>query len=88
ALKSVGAYEKLLGDALQGDKTLFTRWDELEYSWRVVDEILAAKAGGQLPVHGYPRHGRGPAAAAVLLPESGPHWLNMAPGGVAGERSS
>ncbi|HSL40760.1 MAG TPA: glucose-6-phosphate dehydrogenase [Desulforhopalus sp.] len=75
ALKSVGAYEKLLGDALQGDKTLFTRWDELEYSWRVVDEILAARARLNLPVHGYPRHGRGPAAATELLPTGGVQWL-------------
>jgi glucose-6-phosphate 1-dehydrogenase len=33
-------YERLLGDALQGDATLFTREDAVEAAWRVVDPIL------------------------------------------------
>ncbi len=33
------AYERLLLDAMKGEKTLFTRWDEVEYSWRFVDAI-------------------------------------------------
>jgi glucose-6-phosphate 1-dehydrogenase len=33
-------YERLLGDALKGDVTLFTREDAVEAAWRVVDPIL------------------------------------------------
>lgn len=33
-------YERLLGDALEGDARLFARQDGVEQSWRVVDEIL------------------------------------------------
>lgn len=33
-------YERLLGDALDGDARLFARQDGVEQSWRVVDEIL------------------------------------------------
>lgn len=33
------AYEKLLHDAINGHKTLFARWDEIENSWKVVDKI-------------------------------------------------
>ena len=33
-------YERLLGDALAGDATLFTRQDAVEAAWRVVDPVL------------------------------------------------
>ncbi len=35
------AYERLLGDALKGDATLFTRQDAVEAAWRIVDPVLA-----------------------------------------------
>ncbi len=34
------AYERLLGDAMRGDSTLFAREDSVEHSWRIVDPIL------------------------------------------------
>ena len=34
------AYERLLFDVIKGDPTLFTRWDEVEYSWKFVDSIF------------------------------------------------
>jgi len=33
------AYEKLLLDLLNGNKTLFTRWDEIEAMWKIVDSV-------------------------------------------------
>ncbi len=37
------AYEKLLLDIINGHKTLFTRWDEIEYSWAFIDALKAVK---------------------------------------------
>ncbi len=37
------AYEKLLLDITNGHKTLFTRWDEIEYSWAFIDAVKAVK---------------------------------------------
>jgi glucose-6-phosphate 1-dehydrogenase len=37
------AYEKLLGDAMAGDATLFAREDYVEEAWRIVDPVLKAK---------------------------------------------
>ena len=34
------AYERLLGDAMRGDQTLFAREDSVEEAWRVVDPVL------------------------------------------------
>src|SRR5919201_128300 len=40
------AYERVLGDALAGDATLFARQDYVEEAWRIVDPVL--KAGTQV----------------------------------------
>ncbi len=34
------AYERVLGDAMQGDATLFAREDYVEEAWRIVDRVL------------------------------------------------
>ncbi len=43
------AYERVLGDAMEGDATLFAREDYVEEAWRIVDPVL--KAG--TPVYEY-----------------------------------
>jgi len=43
------AYERVLGDAMAGDPTLFAREDNVEEAWRIVDSVL--KAG--TPVYEY-----------------------------------
>lgn len=35
-----GAYERLIGDAMEGDTSLFAREDGVEEAWRIVDPIL------------------------------------------------
>jgi glucose-6-phosphate 1-dehydrogenase len=37
---SAPAYERLIGDAMRGDATLFTRWDAVETAWEIVMPIL------------------------------------------------
>ena len=36
------AYERVLGDAMHGDATLFAREDYVEEAWRIVDPVLQA----------------------------------------------
>ncbi len=43
------AYERLLGDAMAGDATLFAREDHVEEAWRIVDPVLKATT----PVYEY-----------------------------------
>ena len=40
--QSPEAYERLIMDAMRGDATLFTRNDEVEAQWRIIDPILDA----------------------------------------------
>jgi glucose-6-phosphate 1-dehydrogenase len=51
------AYERLLGDAMKGDSTLFAREDYVEQAWRIVDPVL----NGSTPVFEYDQHTWGPA---------------------------
>jgi glucose-6-phosphate 1-dehydrogenase len=61
------AYERLLGDALEGDATLFARQDSVEAAWQVVDGIL----GDVTPVHEYEPGTWGPADALRFAADVG-----------------
>jgi glucose-6-phosphate 1-dehydrogenase len=54
------AYERLIRDAIKGDRTLFVRRDELEQAWAWVDQIHAARKTTQAPLLHYPAGGTGP----------------------------
>jgi glucose-6-phosphate 1-dehydrogenase len=55
--QEMDAYERVLGDAMAGDATLFAREDYVEEAWRIVDPVL--KAG--TPVYRYEPGDWGPA---------------------------
>ena len=58
------AYERVLSDALIGDRTLFAREDYVEEAWRIVDPVLDTAT----PVHTYEPGTWGPSQAAVTPP--------------------
>jgi glucose-6-phosphate 1-dehydrogenase len=62
-------YERLLGDAMRGDATLFAREDGIEAAWRVVDPILSSAT----PVYAYEPGTWGPREADEVL-VSGDQW--------------
>jgi len=64
---AVGAYERLLTDAMQGDSLLFVREDAVEVSWMVVQHLL----GNVTPAHLYEPGSWGPVQADVLAAEIG-----------------
>ena len=66
-------YERLIGDAIDGDATLFARKDAVEQSWRVVDPVI----GNVTPVHLYEPGSWGPGEAGDLAPPTG--WYDPAP---------
>lgn len=71
------AYERLLLDALQGDAALFTRADETETAWKIMDPILQAwEAQGTPPLGTYAPNSWGPAEADALLARDGRQWIN------------
>ena len=60
------AYERLLLDAMLGDPTLFTRADEIEQAWDIVDPMLEYWSHGGTP-GGYQSGSWGPRSADDLL---------------------
>lgn len=74
--QSPEAYERLIMDAMRGDATLFTRDDEVEAQWRIIDPILEGWAQLPGPLEQYPAGSGGPEAANALL-EDGHRWRTI-----------
>jgi glucose-6-phosphate 1-dehydrogenase len=71
--QSPEAYERLIMDAMRGDATLFTRDDEVEAQWRIIDPILENWAEDGNPLPTYPAGTAGPEEADALI-APGQHW--------------
>jgi glucose-6-phosphate 1-dehydrogenase len=68
--EEMDAYERVLGDAMVGDATLFAREDYVEQAWRIVDPLLKRDR----PVYPYEPHTWGPAETDRVSPPGG--WQN------------
>jgi glucose-6-phosphate 1-dehydrogenase len=69
----VDAYERVLGDAMAGDATLFAREDYVEEAWRIVDPVLKAST----PIYEYEKGTWGPSEVDQrVCPPGG--WHNPA----------
>ena len=69
------AYERLLLDAMLGDPTLFTRRDEVETAWGLVDPILQGwKDPATSPLRPYEAGTWGPAKADAMIERDGRSW--------------
>jgi len=68
--EEMDAYERVLGDAMVGDATLFAREDYVEEAWRIVDPVLKAET----PLYQYEKGSWGPSEASQrVTPEGGWH---------------
>jgi glucose-6-phosphate 1-dehydrogenase len=65
--EGMAPYERLLGDAMEGDPTLFARQDEVEEGWRIVEPLLRVPG----PVHPYEPGSWGPGEADALMADRG-----------------
>ena len=70
------AYERLLLDVLSGDASLFTRADEVETAWGLIDPILQVweDPSGEQPLAFYEPNSWGPSEADELLAREGHKW--------------
>lgn len=63
----MSAYERLLGDAMKGEQTLFARQDSVEAAWRILEPVV----NRPLPVHAYEPGSWGPAEATAIAADVG-----------------
>jgi glucose-6-phosphate 1-dehydrogenase len=68
--EEMDAYERVLGDAMIGDATLFAREDYVEEAWRIVDPLLNQST----PVYAYEPKSWGPSEVERVTPPGG--WQN------------
>ncbi len=74
--ESPEAYERLILDAMRGDATLFTRNDEVDALWQIVDPVLTGWAQDtESPIPQYPAGSAGPSEADLLL--DGRRWRRL-----------
>lgn len=70
------AYERLILDALLGDRTLFLRSDEVTKAWEIVEPIQKAFSQEDFPLHPYAAGTYGPKESNKLLQQLGHYWHN------------
>jgi glucose-6-phosphate 1-dehydrogenase len=74
------AYERLLRDVAAGDASLFTRSDEAELAWKIVDPILAAWDSPAAPALEIYEPGLwGPESCAEWMRGQGREWFDVCP---------
>ncbi len=78
SVDSPDAYETLILDALQGDASLFTRADEVEEAWGIVDPYIDAWANGSAPdFPNYDAGTWGPTEADEMIAREGRRWRRI-----------
>ncbi len=68
------AYEELLLDVMKGDHSLFLRYDEVEWAWRVVDPVLKVWSMERDFINTYPAGSWGPRGTYRLFDSDGQFW--------------
>lgn len=68
------AYEGLLLDVIEGDRSLFLRYDEVEQAWRVVDPVLRVWSTERDFIPTYPAGSWGPKESRRLFEKEAQHW--------------
>lgn len=74
--QTLDAYETLLLDVIEGDRSLFIRFDEAEWAWRVIDPILKFWTVEREYIPTYPAGSWGPAEANRLFDSDDQIWRN------------
>lgn len=69
------AYEKLIFDALNGDATNFSHWDEVAQSWHIIDVIHKAWSKEHPDFPNYKAGTMGPKESFELLEKDGCKWV-------------
>lgn len=68
------AYERLLLDAMKQDPTLFTRNDEIEESWGLLQPLMNRWQDTDLPLYSYDSGSWGPKESEEMLSRAGHRW--------------
>ena len=71
------AYEGLLLDVIEGDRSLFLRYDEVEWAWRIVDPVLGVWASERDYIPTYPAGEWEPGEASRIFNREHHYWRQL-----------
>ncbi len=72
----IDAYEALILDVIEGDRSLFLRADEVRWAWKVVDPVLKVWVTERDFIHTYPAGSWGPSESTRLFDREDQDWRN------------
>lgn len=72
-LNTPEAYQILLSEVFKEDQSLFTRWDGVEVSWKIIDNLVECKNNCPM-IYKYESGSNGPDAAKKLLERDNRQW--------------
>ncbi len=72
--ETIDAYESLLLNLIEGDRSHYLHIREVEAAWRLVDPVIEAWAKDKSPVHTYPAGSRDPEASQVIFESEDQFW--------------
>lgn len=70
------AYERLIGACFRGERSWFSQWDQIETSWKYVDQIREKYHAEGCALYPYEPGTAGPTAAADLLARYEHEWFD------------
>lgn len=68
------AYERLILDVLLGDPPLFPQQEEVELSWKLIDQVTHYWENANRPIETYEPGSWGPHASDEMLAQDGRAW--------------
>lgn len=68
------AYERLLLEVMKGQQYLFVRRDEIEYSWRWIDQLIKGWEARDIMPKRYPAGSWGPVSSIGMITQDGRSW--------------
>ena len=71
------AYEALLLDIIENDRSLFLRYDEIAWAWDVVDPVIKQWDSERDFIHTYPAGSWGPSEVNKLFDRDDQYWRNI-----------
>ena len=70
-----GAYEHILEELLEGDRTMFVDWEVLEQSWRITDSVVETAEHQETEFPNYTPGSEGPEGAEDLIDDGS--WIKL-----------
>lgn len=74
-LNTPEAYERLLTACINGERSWFSQWDQIEISWNYIEKLKTRFTEKGLPVYPYAQGAHGPKEVSEFLARAGHQWV-------------